>query len=141
MEVSAVRQQVLAAIERAKRAAAEQRARADEAERAYPAFLTRVATPVFRQVAGVLKAEGFPFTVFTPAGSVRLMSDKSADDFIELSLDTTGERPVVVGHVKRGRGRRVIESEVALAFAPVGELTEEHVLEFVLKELEPFVAR
>ena len=49
---------------------------------------------MFRQVASALKAEGHHFTVFTPGGGVRLMSDKSSDDFIELSLDTSGEQPV-----------------------------------------------
>jgi hypothetical protein len=101
MEVSEVRKQVLAGIERAKRAAAEQHARADEAERSYPGFLSRTAVPMFRQVAGALKAEGYHFTVFTPGGGVRLMSDKNSEDFIELSLDTTGEQPVVLGHAKR----------------------------------------
>ena len=138
MEVSEVRKQVIAAIERAKKSAAEQRTRADEAERIYPAFLTQVATPVFRQVASALKAEGYSFTVFTPAGGVRLMSDKSSDDFVELSLDTTGERPVVLGHMKRSRGRRVFESEAPIADAPIEELTEDHVLWFLLQELERF---
>ena len=92
MEVSEVRKQVLAAIERARRTAAEQRARADEAERNYPAFLSRIAVPMFRQVAGALKAEGYHFTVFTPGSSVRLMSGKDSEDFIELSLDTSGDR-------------------------------------------------
>ncbi len=57
--------------------------------------------PLFRQVANILKAERYAFSVFTPTGGVRLMSDRSADDFIELSLDTTGERPVVVGVISR----------------------------------------
>jgi hypothetical protein len=138
MEVSEVRKHVVAAIERAKKTAVEQRARADAAARIYPPFLTRVATPVFRQVAGVLKAEGYPFTVFTPAGGVRLMSDKNSDDFIELSLDTTGDRPAVIGQVKRSRGRRVFETEAPIADVPIDELTEDHVLWFLLKELEPF---
>ena len=69
------------------------------------------------------------------------MSDKSSDDFIELFLDTAGEEPVVMGHTKRGRGRRVIESERPIGSGPVRELTEEAVLDFVLKELEPFVER
>jgi hypothetical protein len=141
MEVSEVRKQVLAAIERSKRAAAERRARNDEAEREYPSFLSRVAVPMFRQVASALKAEGHHFTVFTPSGGVRLMSDRSSDDFIELSLDTSGEQPVVLGHVKRARGGRVLESEHPIASGPIGELTDEHVLAFLVKELEPFVDR
>jgi hypothetical protein len=69
------------------------------------------------------------------------MSDRSADEFIELSLDTTGEKPVVVGHVTRGRGGRVLESERPIGSASISELTEDDVLAFLMKEIEPFVER
>jgi hypothetical protein len=142
MEVSDVRKRVREAIERAKRAAAERRTRVDEAAGEYAAFLDRIAVPLFRQIAGVLRADGHRFTVFTPGGSVRLMSDRSGDDYIELALDTSGSHPRVVGHSSRGRGRRVIETEVPLGSGgPVRDLTEEDVLAFVLKELAPFVDR
>ena len=49
--------------------------------------------PLFRQIANVLKADGYLFTVFTPAAASALMSDRSADDFIELALDTTETYP------------------------------------------------
>ena len=62
--------------------------------------------------------------------------------YIEVALDTAGAVPQVVGHTSRSRGRRVIESEQPLGGgAGVGDLTEEDVLAFVLKELEPFVER
>jgi hypothetical protein len=92
-------------------------------------------------VAQALKVSGYPFTVFTPGGSVKLLSDKSAEDYIELSLDTTGDRPVVLGRTSRTRGRRVIESEHPIAQKPLPDLTEEDVFEFVLKEIVPFVER
>ncbi len=141
METSAVRQRVTLAIDQARRSAGERRARNDEASRAYAHFLDRVAIPLFRQVAGALKAENFPFTVFTPSGSVRLASDKTAEDSIELTLDTSGPRPMVIGHVSRARGRRVIESEQPIADVDVADLTEQHVLDFVMRELPPFVER
>jgi hypothetical protein len=140
MEVSAVRQRVLQTIDRARRAAAERRTRADEASRTYDAWLDRIAIPLFRQVAAILKAEGHAYTVFTPGGSVRLMSDRSAEDYIELALDTTGDEPRVIGHTSRNRGRRVIEREQPVGGA-VSTLTDEDVLGFLLKELEPFVER
>ena len=96
---------------------------------------------MFRQVAAVLRAESYMFSVFTPSGSVRLMSDRSGDDYIELSLDTSGTPPQVIGHSSRSRGRRIIESEAPLKQGLVRDLTEEDVLTFVLKELEPFVER
>jgi hypothetical protein len=46
-----------------------------------------------------------------------------------------------MGHSRRGRGRRVLESERAIAEGPVRNLTEQQVLAFLLKELEPFVEK
>jgi hypothetical protein len=142
MEVSQVRRQVRETINRAKLAASERRARTDEAAQEYDVFLSEIAIPLFRQVAAILRAENYMFSVFTPTGSVRLMSDRSGDDYIELSLDTTGAHPQVIGHSSRSRGRRIIESEEPLKPGHlVRDLTEDDVLTFVLKELEPFVER
>jgi hypothetical protein len=142
MEISDVRRRVKETMDRARRAAVDRRARADEASHEYEVFLTELAVPLFRQIAGVLRAEGYMFNLFTPGGSVRLMSDRSSDDYIELTLDTTGPNPEVVGHSRRGRGQRVLESETPLLRGGrVRDLKEEDVLKFVLKELEPFVER
>lgn len=126
-------------MERAKRRAAERRTRSVEAERAFSRFLERIAMPLFRQVANVLRSDGYLFNVFTPSGAVRLMSDRHAEDFIEIVLDTSDPEPRVVGRTSRRVGNRVVESE-----KPIGEpasLTEEELLGFLLKELEPFVER
>jgi hypothetical protein len=141
METSIVRKQVNDTIEKARRTAAERRARSDEAAREYERFLDTIAVPLFRQVSNVLKAGGYGFSVFTPSGAVRLMSDRNAEDYIEISLDSSGDEPMVLGHSKRARGRRVVESERAIAEQTVAHLTEEHVLEYLLKELEPLVER
>ena len=61
----------------------------DRASRDFDVFLQRIGVPLLRQVANALKAEGYAFTVFTPSGSVRLMSDRSSSDYIELTLDTS----------------------------------------------------
>jgi len=137
MEISDVRKRILGTIERARQRAAERRARADEAARAYSTFLDGVAVPIFKQVANVLRAEGYPFSVSTPSGSVRLMSDRTAEDFVEIALDTTGDMPSVMGHASRARGRRVIESERAVG--DPAHLDENDVLEFLTKELEAFL--
>ena len=139
METSEIRKRLQHTIERAKKNAAERRARSDEAGRAFDAFLSTIAVPIVRQVANILRSDGYMFTVFTPSASVRLMSDRTAEDFIELSLDTAGETPQVVGHSSYSRGRRVRESERAIG-APA-ELSEEAVLAYLLKELEAFVER
>ncbi|MBI4484494.1 MAG: hypothetical protein HY655_00645 [Acidobacteria bacterium] len=138
MEISDIRRRVLDTIDHARKSAAERRTCADEAGREYELFLERIAVPLFRQVANVLRAEGYVFNVFTPGGSVRLMSERASEDYIELSLDTTGDAPRVLGHTSRGRGRRVIESERPVAARPPAQLTEDEVLAFLLRELEPF---
>jgi len=139
MEIADVRKRIHSTLERAKQRAAERRARGDEAARAYSTFLDTVAVPLFRQVANVLKSEGYPFSVFTPSGSVRLMSDRTAEDFVELTLDTTGDAPQVVGHASHSRGRRVTENERGIGSPDA--LTEADVLDFLVKEIEAFVER
>jgi hypothetical protein len=139
MEISVVRRRLTETIERAKKQAAGRRGRADQASRDFELFLQKIAVPLFRQVANALKADGYSFTVFTPSGSVRLMSDRSASDYIELTLEASGDPPQVMGQISRARGSRVLDSEHAIG-AP-DALTEEQVLDFLLKELEAFVER
>jgi hypothetical protein len=139
METADVRKQVLRAIEQSRQRAAERRARNAEAERSFDAFLMNAAVPTVRQVANILKAEGIAFTVFTPSGSVRMMSERSTEDFIEVSLETDGEAPQVVGRTSRSRGSRVIQIERAIG-AP-DAITESALLAFLLNALEPFVER
>jgi len=132
MEISLVRKRLTETIERARKQAAERRGRSDQAARDFTVFLQKVAVPLFRQIANA-------FTVFTPSDSVRLMSDRSADDYIELTLDADENPPQVMGEISRTRGRRVIDAE-----RPVGApdaVTEEQLLDFLLKELEAFVER
>ena len=139
MEISVIRKRLTETIERAKKQSAERRGRSDQASRDFEVFLQKIGVPLFRQIANALKADGYAFTVFTPSGSVRMMSDRSSDDFIELSLDTAEDPPQVMAHVSRARGRRVLDAE-----RPVGApdaITEEQLLEFLLKELEAFVER
>lgn len=142
MEVSIVRQRVSEAIERAKGTAGDRRARTDQAGREYQTFLDRVAVPLFKQIANVLRVENYAFDVFTPAGSVRLMSERGGDDFIEIALDTKGSHPYVIGRSSRSHGGNVTQVERALnATDAIGELTEDDLLAFLLKELEPFVEK
>jgi hypothetical protein len=139
MEIADVRKRVTASIDRAKRRAAERRARADQASGAYARFLDQVAVPVFRQVENVLRVEGYSFKLFTPGGSVRLEWERAADNYIELAYDGAADPPAVVGRTRFSRGRRTQDREIV-----VGEpetLSEEDVLTFVLDQLEPLVER
>jgi len=142
METSDVRRRLRLTIEAARRQASERRTRADAAAQAWEPFLRNTAAPVFRVVANVLKIEGYPFQVFTPAGGLRLMSERSSDDFLELVLDTRADPPGAIGRVNRGRGGRLITTERPLRpDTPVDALTEEDVLTFVLDEIAAFVER
>jgi len=142
MEVSEIRRRLRASIEAAKRDAQDRRGRSDRAARAYEQFLSERAVPLFQTVASALVAEGHRFKVFTPADSVRLISESSGEDYIELALDTTADPPVVIGRTSRGRGRRQIASEYAVQEdVPIENLTDEDVLAFLLRQLTPFLER
>lgn len=140
MEVAIVRRRVHEAIERARKIAAERRAVNDRAGAAFQTFLSTIAVPLVRQVANVLRTEGYSFTVFTPSGGVRLMSDKSAEDFIEITLDSGGSMPRVVARISN-HGRRVVDTERMIGSGDPAAISEEELLAFLVRELEPFVER
>jgi hypothetical protein len=142
IDVGEVRRRLKGALETARRTATERRARSDEAVKHYDVFLAQRAVPVFQHMASALTGEGHPFKVMTPSGSVRLSPERAPDEFIELTLDPSFDPPEVVMHVVRGRGRRTMETEEPLRErTPVSDLTEEHVLEFLLRQVVPFVQR
>ena len=142
MEVSEVRRQLKHAIDRAKARAQQKRQTAADAERAYATFLEQVATPTTRMLANVLKAEGYPFTISTPSGGLRLASDRGRDDYIDLALDASGDEPTVVGRVRHTRGSRTLEDERPIkAGAAPQDLTEADVLSFLVNALDPWLER
>ena len=142
MEVSDVRRRLTAAIERARRSAQQRRERSAEVQRAYEAFLTDVAIPVTRMVASALKADGYPFTVATPGGGVRLVSDKARDDSIEIALDTTADPPEVIGRTSYARGSRTVATERPVKpGASPQSISENEFLEFLISELTPWLER
>jgi hypothetical protein len=140
VEVSEVRKRLLATIERAKRTAGERRVEADAAQRDYDRFLAETAVPVFKKFGISLRALGYPFALSTPEGSVRLVSERSASDFLEVDLDTSRRPAAVVGRSVFARGRELRSAERQLREgASIAELTDEDVLEFLLAEIEPYV--
>lgn len=139
--MSELRRRVRAAIELAKKSAAARRARTDAAARDYEKFLAEMAVPLVQQFATALTAEGHIFHVATPAESIRLTSGTSADDYIELLLDSTQDPPEVMARVNRGRGRRVLTSERPVRErTAIADLNEEDVLTLLLKEIPPFLS-
>ena len=90
----------------------------------------------------MLRAEGYTFTVFTPAGSVRLMSDRAAEDYIELSLDTSRRRAASSSATRAAAAAAASSNRSASSARAIRRtFTEDEVLAFLLKELEPFVER
>jgi hypothetical protein len=136
MDVPEVRRRVRAAIERARRDAASRREHVDAATREYEAFLSTRAVPLFHQLASALIAEGHRYKVFTPSSSVRLASERSAEDFVELFLDTSVDPPVILGRSSKGRGRNAVTQERPVREgAAVADVSEEDVADFVLGEI------
>ena len=142
MDIPEVRRRVRAAIEQARRDAAGRRERSDAAARAYDAFLAGRAVPAFNTLAAALVAEGHRFKVFTPAGSVRLASERSPSDYIELMLDSSEDPPIVLGRTSLGRGRRAVTRERPLREGTAPDtLTDEDVVSFVVTEVVSLIER
>jgi hypothetical protein len=142
VEVSQVRKRLQTAITAAREHAQQRRQRAAEADTAYDRFLSQVATPLARQVANALQAEGYAFTLSTPGRGLRLALDRGRDDFIELALETDGDEPAVIGRIRRTRGSRTLEEERPIRRgASPDQLNEQEVLDFFATALEPWLER
>ena len=139
-DVGVVRKRVRFAIEQARRDQAERRGRVAEARKTYDEFLEGAAIPVFRMFAGILKAEGLPFEVMTPAGGVRLQSDRTREDAIEMELDTSADPPQPLVTITRVRGSRIIQTDRTVkGSTALIKLTEDDVIEMLLEELRPWL--
>jgi hypothetical protein len=142
MEVSEVRKRILDTIARSKSEAAARRARNAEVATAYERFLETVAAPLVHQIASILKVEKLLFAVHTPAGAVRLVSERSPEDFVEIRLDTNGQAPQVVAHVERVRGREtLVEDRPIRPGVLVEHLTDQDVLDAVSDTLTVLVEK
>lgn len=122
--------------------AKQRRQKADEAEKSYEKFLDQLAAPLARQIANALRAEGYSFTVSTPGRGLRVSLDQGRDDYIELALNSETEQPTVVGRIRRTRGSRTIDEERPIK--PGGgpdDLSEDDLLEFLVRALEPWLER
>jgi hypothetical protein len=139
MDPGLLRKRLRTEIDAARRTSAERRQRAAAATRAYETFLETIAVPAFRTMANVLRAEAVPFEAQTPAGAARLVSDRSRDDVIELSLDTGADPPQPIFITTRTRGGRLLRTERPLKDrAAIEKITEEEVIEGLIEELRPW---
>jgi hypothetical protein len=142
LETAQIRRRVQSRLAEVKRGAAARRERVTAAERAYGTFLTEIAVPTLTAVAQSLAAEGYPYRVTTPAGAVRMTSERSNRAYVELRLDTSGAVPQVVAEVGRERGTRVLADERVVGEGlPVDAISDEHLLETLLEAVGDLVER
>ncbi len=124
------------------KAAARRRGEVDAARKAFEDVLDREIAPTVRQLAQALKSRGFSFHVQTPAGAVRMVAERSSDDFIHVELDVTARPPAVVVKRQYTRGRRLIDDERVLAEGDaIASLDAARVLDVLLDLLVPFVEK
>jgi hypothetical protein len=142
VQTGEVNKRLKIATEQARAYAAERRQKDADATKAYDTFLEVVATPLMKQLASALKADGHGFTLFTPAGGLRLASDRQRDDFIELGLERSENGLQVVGHISHVRGSRTLtHTTPVMPGVPTGSLTDEQLLSFLLEALRPWIER
>lgn len=142
LETAEVRRQLTHRLAELRKAQVQRRSATDAARAAYDTVLEREIAPTLRQLAQALKAEGFGFSVQTPASSARLVSDRSSDNVIEIVLEVGGAQPAVLVRSAFARGRRQVEDERILAEGEaIASLDGERVLAVLLDVIEPFVER
>jgi hypothetical protein len=143
MDVSDLRKRIIRALDDARKEATVRRQVVDEAKVAYETFLERVGGPLFKQAATVLRGEGHDFTLHSPAGTVRLVSDRSPLEFIEMELAVDNGHAHVIGRTSILRGGRdpLIEEAPLAEGKAVAQLSETDVTAFLVKEIPRLVHR
>jgi len=143
MDVSDLRKRIIHALDDARKEATDRRKAVDEARVAFETFLERVAGPLFKQAATVLRGEGHDFTLHTPADAVRLVSDRSPQEAIEVELHADGQAPYVLGRTRLLRGGKdpLVEERALAPGKGIADLTENDVTAFLVQEIPRLVAR
>jgi len=143
MDVSDLRKRIIHALDDARKEATDRRRTVDDARVAFETFLERVAGPLFKQATTVLRGEGHDFTLHTPVDSVRLVPDRSPQEFIEVELHVDRGTPQVIGRTQLLRGGKdpLVEEWPLAAGKAISELTENDVTAFLVREIPRLVAR
>jgi len=143
MDISDLRKRILRALDDARKETEARRQNTSQASEAYGRFLSEIAVPLFLQAATVLRAEGHPFGVNTPAESVRLASDRFSQDFVELELDATTPQPQVIGRTSMAQGGKglLVEERPLAPGKSIDELTEDDVAQFLMAEIRRLITR
>ena len=111
MEVSHVRRRLQASIAAARERAQQRRQRSADAERAYAVFLQEVATPVTRQVANALKAEGYCVHGVHARRRPAPRVGPRPRRLHRVRARHRSDPPQVIGRISHTRGSRTIDEE------------------------------
>jgi hypothetical protein len=143
MDVADLRKLILRELDSAKQDAADRRLAVDAAQEAFGNVLRQRVVPLLRQCVAVLAAERFGFQTFAPAGSARLVSERSPQEFVEFELDPASMPPRVVGRVSLNRGRQgiIVEERAIGGDHAIADITDEDILEFLLPAVRRLVTR
>lgn len=142
LEVAEVRRRVRLRIEALRHEAVQHRAHVDAANAAYGPWLEQVGVPLFRQFASALRAEGLLFRVLTPSGLVRIEAERSADDHLELVLDTERRPVAIVLRRSYTRGHHLYADERVVAEGiDYAHVTPTQVLDALIEDATPFLGR
>ena len=139
-ELADLRRRVRQAIQDAKQQAAARRTARDEAGAAWATAVAEIVEPAATNVAAALTGEAMPFRLETPRGTIRLVSERSADDYMEIVLDDSDERDAseVIGRTVKARGRQSV-TVIEELLGPPSQLSEDRVIAFFMKAIAPFV--
>lgn len=142
MNTGDLRKQILRALDEARKTSGDRRQAIDEAKQAWEQFLA-MATPLVKQAATILRAEGHTFAANTPAGGLRLASEMSPHIFLEFELDVAGATPHVTGRVSYTKARQqAVVEEQSLAFGKsLLDLNETDVAAYLVTEIPKLVVR
>lgn len=141
LDTADVRKQLTHRLAELRKAQTQRRIANDKARAAFESLLEKEIAPTVRQFAQALKAEGHAFSVQTPAGAVRLVADRNAENVIEIVLEA-GSVPAVVLRTSVTRGRRQFDDERTIAAGEAIEAIDaSQVLSALLDAIEPFVER
>jgi hypothetical protein len=138
-DLTDLRRRVRQALQDAKQKTATRRAVRDEAAKAWDVAFEQTVLPLMRDMASVLSGEGLGFRLDTPAGVARLVSDRSADDYIEVLLDNSDERdaPEVIGRTVRARGRQSV-TVIEEPLGPPQDMSTDRLTAFLMKAIAPW---
>jgi hypothetical protein len=141
-DVGEVRKQLKHAVDAHKRANAARRAESDEATKQFETWFQLVGEPLCREFTSALRGEGYQFRLQTPQGAARISSERSGDDYLELTFDS--RRTPVALVLSRGytRGSKTYTDERVLCEgARVDQVEPQQVLSALVEDILPLIER